>query len=418
MRQQAHSSRRVRSGGLKWRPSVWPASSSGWWRPAPARRRPGPLCQVAADLVAVTGAGVMILADGVPQASLCTTGGVAALIEELQYTLGEGPCIDAYRTGTAISEPDLVAPVSPRWPAFTPKVIDVGARAIFGFPVRIGAARIGALNLYRDRPGPLSDDQHADALVMADVIARTVLTLQADTEPGSIPAELEQPTFTPRSTRPPGWSRSNSTSASPTPWSAYAPTPSPPTGRSPRWPGRWSPARCASTISTNADPTRRCAEIDEQNIRRLARPDPASPANPIAGSARDNRRRPPHPHPGRAGRQPGRRLRRGRPADAARRPLRRGARRGRHRGHARRAQRRPAGRGLLQRSHAGPRALRAPSRPRPLRRLLRHRRAGRERRTWRPPTPAGRALPPRRSRPGSDPSTPSPSACEAGPSGR
>jgi hypothetical protein len=71
---------------------------------------PGPLCQVAANLVAVTGAGVMILADGVPQASLCTTGGVSELIEELQYTLGEGPCIDAYRTGGVISEPDLVAP--------------------------------------------------------------------------------------------------------------------------------------------------------------------------------------------------------------------------------------------------------------------------------------------------------------------
>jgi hypothetical protein len=151
---------------------------------------PGPLCEVAADLVAVTGAGVMILTDGVPQASLCSSGRVAALIEELQYTLGEGPCIDAYQTGAAITEPDLVAPVSPRWPAFTPKVIDAGARAIFGFPVRIGAARIGALNLFRDRPGRLSDDQHADALVMADVIARTVFTLQPGTEPGSIPAEL------------------------------------------------------------------------------------------------------------------------------------------------------------------------------------------------------------------------------------
>jgi hypothetical protein len=151
----------------------------------------GPLCQVAAEVVAVTGAGVMLLADGVPQASLCTTGGVAALIEELQYTLGEGPCIDAYRTDNAISEPDLVTPESPRWPAFSPKVIEVGARAIFGFPIRIGAARVGALNLYRDRRGPLSDDQYADALVMADVIARTVLTARADTEPGSIPAELD-----------------------------------------------------------------------------------------------------------------------------------------------------------------------------------------------------------------------------------
>jgi ANTAR domain len=152
--------------------------------------KPGPLCQVAADLVAVTGAGVMILADGVPQASLCSAGGVSELIEELQYTLGEGPCIDAYRSGAAIGEPDLVAPVLSRWPAFTPKVIDMGARAIFGFPVRIGAARIGALNLYRDRPGPLSDDQHSDALVMADVIARSILTFQARTEHRAIPAEV------------------------------------------------------------------------------------------------------------------------------------------------------------------------------------------------------------------------------------
>ncbi len=149
----------------------------------------GPLCQVAAELAAVTGAGVMIMADGVPQASLCSSGSVAALIEDLQYTLGEGPCIDAYRTGAVIAEPDLAAPVSPRWPAFTPKVIEFGAQAIFGFPVRIGGVRIGALNLYRDRPGPLDDDQYADALVMADVIARTVLTLQAHSETGSGPAD-------------------------------------------------------------------------------------------------------------------------------------------------------------------------------------------------------------------------------------
>ena len=161
----------------------------------------------------------MILGDGVPQASLCTTGGVAALIEELQYTLGEGPCIDAYHTGGVISEPDLAAPVSLRWPAFTPKVIDVGARAIFGFPVRIGAARIGALNLYRDRPGPLSDDQHADALVMADIIARTVLALQAHAEPGSLPPNWAA-TSTPWFIKPPGWSRSSWGSVSPTLWSA------------------------------------------------------------------------------------------------------------------------------------------------------------------------------------------------------
>jgi hypothetical protein len=151
---------------------------------------PGPLCEVAADIIGLTGAGVMVLHDGVPQASLCSTGPVSALIEELQYTLGEGPCIDAYRTGTVIGESDLARPETSRWPAFTPEALEAGARAVFGFPVRIGAARIGALNVFRDRPGPLSDEQHADALVMADVIARTILDFQAHAESGADAVEL------------------------------------------------------------------------------------------------------------------------------------------------------------------------------------------------------------------------------------
>ena len=133
----------------------------------------------------------MVLADGTPQASLCTTGRVSALIEELQYTFGEGPCIDAHRTGTVVAAPNLASSSEFRWPAFTPKVLAAGARAIFGFPVRIGAARLGALNLYRDETGPLSDEQHADALIVADVIARNLLTLQAGAPAGSVPVQLD-----------------------------------------------------------------------------------------------------------------------------------------------------------------------------------------------------------------------------------
>ena len=45
--------------------------------------------------------------------------------------------------------------------------------------------------MYRDRPGPLSTDQHADALVMAGVAARAVLAMQVDAPPGELAAELE-----------------------------------------------------------------------------------------------------------------------------------------------------------------------------------------------------------------------------------
>lgn len=123
--------------------------------------------------------------------SLCTTNAVSALIEELQFTLGEGPCLDAYNHDQVVLEPDLADPRTPRWPAFAPKALQVGVRALFGFPLRIGGARLGALNLYQDRPGPLSDDQHADALVVADVVAHWVLGIQADAPQGLLAQEIE-----------------------------------------------------------------------------------------------------------------------------------------------------------------------------------------------------------------------------------
>jgi hypothetical protein len=133
----------------------------------------------------------MLISGDIPQGSLCTTDAVSQLIEELQYTLGEGPCLDAYQQDQVVAEPDLADPVTGRWPAFTPPVLAAGVRAVFGFPLRAGTVRLGALNLYRVLPGPLTGGQHADALVVADVAARWVLEAQAGAPPGAVAEELE-----------------------------------------------------------------------------------------------------------------------------------------------------------------------------------------------------------------------------------
>jgi len=82
-------------------------------------------------------------------------------------------------------------PTRTRWPASTAAVVEAGAGAVFGFPLGVGAIRLGALNLYRDRPGPLTPDQHADALAMANVAARIVIGVQANAPAGAIAVELE-----------------------------------------------------------------------------------------------------------------------------------------------------------------------------------------------------------------------------------
>ena len=149
------------------------------------------LCLVCAEVTGMSGAGIMLMSGDAPRGPVCTTDAVSAAIEQLQYDLGEGPCVDAYRLDWPMLEPDLADPDTPRWLAFTGPALEAGARAVFGFPLQVGAVRLGALNLYRDRPGPLSDDQHADALVMADIAAQALLVLQAHAPPGQLAAELE-----------------------------------------------------------------------------------------------------------------------------------------------------------------------------------------------------------------------------------
>jgi hypothetical protein len=149
------------------------------------------LCEVCAEVTAVSGAGIMLMAGDVPRGSVCTSNRVSDLIEQLQFALGEGPCVDAYAQDRPVLEPDLAAPSRSRWLAFTGPAVEAGVRAVFGFPLQVGAVRLGALNLYCDRPGSLTFDQHADALVMADIAAQAVLVMQANAPPGRLAAELE-----------------------------------------------------------------------------------------------------------------------------------------------------------------------------------------------------------------------------------
>lgn len=150
------------------------------------------LCEATKEILGVSGVGVMLMSGDVPRGSLCTTDEVSNLIEQLQFTLGEGPCVDAHQKNQVVLEPDLSDPVTPRWMAFTPPAVEAGVLAVFAFPLQVGAVRLGALDVYRDAPGPLSDDQHADGLGMADVIANWVLDMQALAPPGSVAEELER----------------------------------------------------------------------------------------------------------------------------------------------------------------------------------------------------------------------------------
>jgi hypothetical protein len=114
---------------------------------------------------------------------VCATDAVSAKIEDLQLSLGEGPCIDAASSGGPVLVPDLAngADVATeRWPTFMEGAAGAGVRAVFAFPLRVGAISVGVMDLYRDSPGDLSATQLPAALVAADAAALALLHLDVD----------------------------------------------------------------------------------------------------------------------------------------------------------------------------------------------------------------------------------------------
>lgn len=150
----------------------------------------GQLCTVAAQVVGVDGAAVMVEGSD-HRAPLCSSDDIAARIADLDLTLGEGPGFDAHQAGAPVAEPDLVRPRNVRWPSFAPLAVQAGLAAIFSFPLRVGGVHLGALTFHQMRSGRLSDNQHADALVMANVVVHAVLAHQAGAPPGMLGSELD-----------------------------------------------------------------------------------------------------------------------------------------------------------------------------------------------------------------------------------
>jgi hypothetical protein len=137
------------------------------------------LCRRCVGAAAVDGGGVSVVTGDLGhRGTVCATDGVAAGIEEAQFLLGEGPCVDAASAHAPVLVSDLADPhegVQSRWPGFLDAAESSGVRAVFAFPLRIGAISLGAMDLYRSTPGPLTSEQIRATLLAADAVALALL---------------------------------------------------------------------------------------------------------------------------------------------------------------------------------------------------------------------------------------------------
>ena len=126
----------------------------------------------------VSGVGLALMGSAGAGGIVAATGCHAQQMEDLQFALGEGPCMDAARTGRPVFCSDLSGDGAARWPAFSTGAGLAGVAAAFTFPLQVGIVAIGVLDLYRDRSGPLTTPQVTEAVAFADAAISVLLHLQ------------------------------------------------------------------------------------------------------------------------------------------------------------------------------------------------------------------------------------------------
>jgi hypothetical protein len=147
-----------------------PPEIAGWLRR---------VCRAAARELPAAGVGLSLVNDDGALMTAAASGSTSALVEELQFIVGEGPCLDAYASRSPVLVPDLSAAAHTTWPGFAPAAREHQVGSLFSFPLQTWTAPLGALTIYRQRTGDLPPDATCRARVFAEVALGGLLDARA-----------------------------------------------------------------------------------------------------------------------------------------------------------------------------------------------------------------------------------------------
>jgi hypothetical protein len=140
------------------------------------------ICRACVAGLDIDGAAISLSTASASRETLYASDETADLLDELQFTLGEGACMEAAVTGRPVLVPDMSDTTDTgRWPFFATAAVErAGVGAIFALPLQWGTIKLGVLDLYRRSPGSLSAAQLREAMSVGDAAALMLLVLRTD----------------------------------------------------------------------------------------------------------------------------------------------------------------------------------------------------------------------------------------------
>jgi GAF domain-containing protein len=135
------------------------------------------LCEACVVLLDIDAAAISLIFDGASSGTLGSSGEPARMYDELQFTLGEGPCLESVALKMPVLVADLADPDDTRWPIYGPAMLSHRIRGVFAVPVLVAGEHVGALDLFRAQPGRLRGDHLVGAIAAAELAGIPLLDL-------------------------------------------------------------------------------------------------------------------------------------------------------------------------------------------------------------------------------------------------
>lgn len=133
------------------------------------------LCATCVALLDVDAATLSLVFSGDNSGTFGASDAPARTYDEVQFTLGEGPCLDSVANRCIVAVPELSG--EPRWQAYTRTMLGHDIHSVCAIPVVLGGQHVGALNVYRHRAGPLRKNEMIAALMAAELAEMPLLDL-------------------------------------------------------------------------------------------------------------------------------------------------------------------------------------------------------------------------------------------------
>ncbi|MGZ4523665.1 MAG: ANTAR domain-containing protein [Mycobacteriaceae bacterium] len=133
-------------------------------------------------VVGATNAGVTVAVSG-PPFTAAATNSLTLQVDARQYAAGDGPCLQAARTGEVVLVDLTTSPQ--QWPEFTTDARNVGVQSVLALP-------LGALNIYGPKIDAFSGRHVALLRVLTEQISRTVAEYATTIAATDLEAHLRQ----------------------------------------------------------------------------------------------------------------------------------------------------------------------------------------------------------------------------------